>query len=281
MSSATPSSSTTPPSSSSSQENETSSSSAPLTPPNIFQTIMSRPPNSPLSSAHYNAEAALHKPVPLYGSRDNRTTATPAGGTFHNSDGTATSSSSSSSSSTSSSPNPMDMSLGALTMRALPYPQPWSRTNASPSELPPNFAWMSESCGSKAAIGVFGGGLMGLVMGVFMGALTDMTPPVTIIDGKEVPQAPLKEQMRTTMRATADKSMYWCRQFAFITGVFGGSECLVEKYRGKHDVWNAVVSGCVTGAAMQAKQGPQASAIGCGGFAAFSLVIDSFMGTHS
>ena len=56
---------------------------------------------------------------------------------------------------------------------------------------------------------------------------------------------------------------------------------MVEKYRGKHDVWNAVVSGCVTGAAMQAKQGPQASAIGCGGFAAFSLVIDSIMGTHS
>lgn len=173
------------------------------------------------------------------------------------------------------------MTLGALTMRALPYPQPWSRSNANPTELPPNFDWLSESCGSKAAIGVIGGGVMGLLMGVFMGALTDMTPPVTMIEGKEVPQAPLKEQMRTTLRATADKSLYWCRNFAFITGVFGGSECLVEKYRGKHDVWNAVVSGCVTGAAMQAKQGPQASAIGCGGFAAFSLVIDSIMGTHS
>jgi len=31
---------------------------------------------------------------------------------------------------------------------------------------------------------------------------------------------------------------------------------------------------------MQAKQGPQAAAIGCGGFAAFSLVIDKVMGTH-
>ncbi len=147
--------------------------------------------------------------------------------------------------------------------------------------MPPNFDWLSESCGSKAAIGVIGGGVMGLVMGVFMGALTDMTPPVTFIDGREVPQAPLREQARTTLRATADKSLYWCRQFAFITGVFGGTECLVEKYRGKHDVWNSVISGCVTGAAMQAKQGPQASAIGCGGFAAFSLVIDTVMGTHS
>lgn len=118
-------------------------------------------------------------------------------------------------------------------------------------------------------------------MGVFLGAMSDASPPVQVIAGKDVPQAPLKEQMRVTMRATADKSLYWCRNFAFITGVFGGSECLVEKYRGKTDVWNSVLSGCITGAAMQAKSGPQSAAIGCGGFAAFSLVIDSIMGTHS
>ena len=169
-------------------------------------------------------------------------------------------------------------------MHYLPYPRPWSRASASPDPNngpPPNFDYLSESCGSKAAIGVIGGGVMGLLMGVFMGALTDMSPPITMINGKDVPQAPLAEQARTTLRATADKSLYWCKQFAFITGVFGGTECLVEKYRGKHDVWNSVLSGCVTGAAMQAKAGPQASAIGCGGFAAFSLVIDSVMGTHS
>ena len=62
--------------------------------------------------------------------------------------------------------------------------------------------------------------------------------------------------------------------------MFGGSECLVEKYRGKHDVWNSVASGCITGAALQAKSGPSAAAMGCGGFAAFSLVIDSFMGHY-
>jgi import inner membrane translocase subunit TIM22 len=220
---------------------------------------MSRPPNSPLSSSHYTAEAALHRPVAGWSSNNNN---------------------SGSSCSNATAPIPDTSRLG-LTMRSLPYPQAWSRSSAGPGDLPPNFDWVSESCGSKAAVGVIGGGVMGMVMGVFMGALTDMTPPVTIIGGREVPQAPLREQARTTLRATADKSLYWCRQFAFITGVFGGTECLVEKYRGKHDVWNAVVSGCVTGAAMQAKQGPQASAVGCGGFAAFSLVIDSFMGTHS
>jgi len=160
----------------------------------------------------------------------------------------------------------------------LPYPIPWKAT-AGPDEIPPDYGFMS-NCAGKAAIGLFGGAGMGLLMGVFLGAMSDMSSPITVLNGKEVPQAPLREQMRTTMRATAEKSMYWSRNFAFITAVFGGSDCLVEKYRGTHDVWNAVISGCVTGAAMQAKQGPQAAAIGCGGFAAFSLVIDKVMGTH-
>ncbi|GMH93572.1 hypothetical protein TL16_g12666, partial [Triparma laevis f. inornata] len=111
---------------------------------------------------------------------------------------------------------------------------------------------------------------MGLGMGVFLGAMSDMTPPVTVYKGKEVPQAPIKEQAR--------KSLYWCRNFAFITGVFSGSECIVEKIRGRNDVWNSTISGCVTGAAIQAKQGPQAACFGCIGFAAFSIIIDKVMG---
>jgi import inner membrane translocase subunit TIM22 len=196
----------------------------------------------PLTSRHYTPENALHRPVQLKDANN-------------------------------------AMSLANLTHKSLPYFQPWF-TTAGPDELPPNFNWISESCGGKAAIGVFGGGVMGLLMGVFLGAMSDATPPVTLIGGKEVPQAPVKEQMKIVFRSTAEKSLYWCKSFAFITGVFGGSECLVEKFRGKHDVWNPVMSGCVTGAALQAKSGPQAALVGCGGFAAFSLVIDSVMGHY-
>ena len=158
----------------------------------------------------------------------------------------------------------------------MPYPLPW-RAIAGPDELPPDYEWITSSCAGKAVVGTLGGAACGLVMGVFLGAMSDMTPPVTVLNGKEVPQAPLREQMRTTLRATGEKSIYWARNFAFITGVFGASDCLVEKFRGKHDVWNEVLSGCVTGAAMQAKQGPQAAALGCGGFAVFSLIIDKVM----
>ncbi len=169
------------------------------------------------------------------------------------------------------------MSTNVLYGKYMPYPIPW-RLTQGPEEVPPDFSWLSDSCSGKAAIGIFGGAAMGLIMGVFLGAMSDMTPPVTVIEGKEVPQAPLKEQMRTTLRATGEKSLYWSRNFAFITGIFGGTDCLVEKYRGKHDVWNSVLSGCATGAAMQAKSGPQAAGMGCAGFAAFSLIIDKVMG---
>lgn len=228
--------------------NDSNASSPPFgTPMSIYQMIMTKPP---LTSEKYTPESALHRPVPLQSS---------------------TSSKNKNSNS--------EFALDNITRKSLPYFQPWF-TTAGPNEVPPDFSWLGNSCGGKAAIGVFGGGIMGLLMGVFLGALSDATPPVQTIGGKDVPQAPMKEQVRVTMRATADKSLYWCKNFAFITGVFGGSECLVEKFRGKHDMWNPVVSGCITGAALQAKSGPQAMAVGCGGFAAFSIVIDSFMGHY-
>jgi import inner membrane translocase subunit TIM22 len=160
---------------------------------------------------------------------------------------------------------------------ALPSPLPWVPSSASPADLPPDFGDFMSNCALKSAIGVFGGGLMGLAMGVFLGAMSDMTPPVTVFNGKEIPQAPFREQARTIARATGEKSIYWCKNFAFITGVFSGSECIIEKYRGEKDVWNSTLSGCVTGAAIQAKQGPVAACMGCVGFAAFSVVIDKVM----
>lgn len=41
--------------------------------------------------------------------------------------------------------------------------------------------------------------------------------------------------------------------------------------------YNSVAAGCVTGGALGVKAGPQAAAIGCAGFAAFSAAIDYYM----
>ena len=52
---------------------------------------------------------------------------------------------------------------------------------------------------------------------------------------------------------------------------------VVIKYRAKNDLTNGIAAGCITGGALGAKAGPQAAAIGCVGFAAFSAAIDSYM----
>lgn len=165
-------------------------------------------------------------------------------------------------------------------MQYLPYPIPFQFT-AAPNEMPPDIPAFGDLCALRAVTGTAIGAIAGLGMGVFLGAMSDMTPPVTVINGKEVPQAPLREQMRTTMRATGEKALYWSRNFAFISGIFQASDCLVEKYRGKHDVWNELISGCMAGGLLNAKSGPSSMAFGCAGFAAFSLAINKLgFGQH-
>ena len=42
-------------------------------------------------------------------------------------------------------------------------------------------------------------------------------------------------------------------------------------------MYNGTAAGCITGAVLAAKAGPQAAAIGCAGFAAFSAAIDLYL----
>ena len=52
------------------------------------------------------------------------------------------------------------------------------------------------------------------------------------------------------------------------------SECALERLRGQHDIYNTMASGCIAGATLSFRGGPAAAAFGCGGFAAFSVVIE-------
>ena len=144
-----------------------------------------------------------------------------------------------------------------------------------PEDIPFLQTIMPESCGSKIIIGSVTGYVMGLGLGVFMGAMGDVSA-IQIIQGREVPQAPLREQMRAALKATMTRSTGMGKTFCVLTALFGGVECLIEKYRAKHDVWNPVLSGCAVGATLSAKGGPAAACIGCGNvfinlFVIFSL----------
>mmetsp|Transcript_10961 Transcript_10961/g.20272 ORF Transcript_10961/g.20272 Transcript_10961/m.20272 type:complete len:86 (+) Transcript_10961:114-371(+) len=84
--------------------------------------------------------------------------------------------------------------------------------------------------------------------------------------------------MRSGYKATGAKAKGWAKQFGVLTALFGGVECVVEKYRAKHDVWNPVISGCAVGATLSASGGPGAACLGCAGFAGFSYLIDKVIG---
>ena len=64
------------------------------------------------------------------------------------------------------------------------------------------------------------------------------------------------------------------KNFGMIGGIFTGTECCIEGLRAKNDLWNGISAGCLTGGALAVKAGPQAAAVGCAGFAAFSAAID-------
>lgn len=160
----------------------------------------------------------------------------------------------------------------------LPYFQQ-IRLPPGPPEVPILPSLVQESCGFKIITGGVMGAVLGVGLGVFMGAMGDVSP-IQVLHGKEVPQAPLREQMRSAFKATATKSVGWAKNFGVLTALFGGVDCVIEKYRGKHDVWNPVLSGCVVGATLSANGGPAAACMGCAGFAAFSIVVDKIMGTH-
>ncbi len=65
--------------------------------------------------------------------------------------------------------------------------------------------------------------------------------------------------------------------FTVVGGLFTASECVVEKYRAKHDIYNVAYAGCATGAILAYNAGPKAMCAGCAGFAAFSTAIEKFM----
>ena len=67
------------------------------------------------------------------------------------------------------------------------------------------------------------------------------------------------------------------KNFGMVGAIFSGTECCIEGFRAKNDLYNGVAAGCITGGVLAAKAGPQAAAVGCAGFAAFSAAIDYYM----
>jgi import inner membrane translocase subunit TIM22 len=83
--------------------------------------------------------------------------------------------------------------------------------------------------------------------------------------------------MKDAWRDLRSRGLRFGKQFAAVGAVFALSECVIESYRAKHDIYNSVSSGCVTGAVFGASGGPTSALTGCAAFAAFSAAVDHFM----
>jgi hypothetical protein len=138
------------------------------------------------------------------------------------------------------------------------FPLPFYRQILLPygaDTVPINPGLIGESCGGKIILGAVMGSVLGVGLGLFMGAMGDVSP-IQVIQGREVPQTPLREQMRIAYKSTILKSSGWAKSFGILSALFGGVECVIEKYRAKHDVWNPVISGCIVGGTLSASGGP-------------------------
>jgi import inner membrane translocase subunit TIM22 len=65
---------------------------------------------------------------------------------------------------------------------------------------------------------------------------------------------PTRVVLRETWVLMKEKSKSYAKGFGGMGFLYSGTECMIEKYRAKHDKWNATLAGCATGG-MMAVQG--------------------------
>lgn len=150
-------------------------------------------------------------------------------------------------------------------------------------EKPP--AWMMilakapESCLFKSALAGLAGGGLGVFFGLFFGGYSNAVDKAVELQG------PTSAKLRVGFKEAALSMRSYAKSFATFGVVFSGSECAVEKFRARHDLYNSVIAGCTTGSILSSQ--PQQTipararlvqmAVGCAGMAAFSTAIDYYM----
>jgi mitochondrial import inner membrane translocase subunit TIM22 len=92
-----------------------------------------------------------------------------------------------------------------------------------------------------------------------------------------VTSLPWKQQVKIGFKDMGARSWSTAKNFGMVGALFSGIECGIEGLRAKNDMGNGVAAGCLTGAILARNGGPQAAAVGCAGFAAFSAAIDAWM----
>ncbi|RUP46997.1 hypothetical protein BC936DRAFT_146251 [Jimgerdemannia flammicorona] len=131
-----------------------------------------------------------------------------------------------------------------------------------------------QSCPFKfASAGVIGFGL-GAAFGLVMSSFEYSNPS---LDLEATVKQTTGQQIKSAFKDMGTRSYSMAKNFAVVGAIFSGTECIIESYRAKNDTINGTAAGCITGGVLAARAGPQAAALGCAGFAAFSTAIEWYM----
>lgn len=139
---------------------------------------------------------------------------------------------------------------------------------------------LMQSCPGKTVMAGGSGFVLGGVLGLFMASMA-YDVPVGTNAVSHISELPFKQQMKLQFSDMGRRSWSSAKNFGYIGMVFSGVECSIESLRAKHDLYNGMSAGCITGASLSVKAGPQAALLGCAGFAAFSTAIDLYMRSES
>lgn len=126
-----------------------------------------------------------------------------------------------------------------------------------------------ESCAFKAMISCVGGYFIGGAIGLFFSSVGQDLTTATDFQKQTVKSVFLDMKNRTLSHA---------KNFAILGGIFSITECTIESYRGKTDWRNGTMAGGVTGGILGLRAGLKGGIFGAIGFAAFSTLIEFYLG---
>lgn len=126
-----------------------------------------------------------------------------------------------------------------------------------------------ESCAFKATMSCVAGFGLGAAIGLFSASLGPDMTSATDFQKQTVKSVLLDMKTRTLSQA---------KNFAILGAMFSITECTIESYRAKTDWKNGTLAGGFTGGCIGLRAGIKGGIFGAIGFAAFSTLIEYYLG---
>lgn len=117
-------------------------------------------------------------------------------------------------------------------------------------------------------------GVAGSLLGFFLGIFIN-SGPVMGMHNPQLESMSTWEQVKVHYKDMYRSSLRTAKNFGLIGAIFSFVESNIQRSRASEDRFNGIYAGCCTGALIAWRAGPGAMAMGCGGFAVFSALMET------